>query len=100
GGYRNAVRRNGPLRVGCPWQHRSRVDGDFCSRRENLQTANTGHVLRGNAVRLWFCEDCDGAVLLPDRSKGLSRHKFLSTSSGASVRATSGASPASSRRPI
>ena len=54
------------------------MDRYFCASRKNLQAADAGHVFRRNAVRLWVCASRDGAVLLSDRSKGLSRHKFLS----------------------
>src|SRR5262249_16897584 len=46
----------------------------------NVETAAAGYVLGRNAVRMWVCEGRDGPVLLPDRSKGLSRYEFLSGS--------------------
>ena len=88
----------GPIRGCHSWQYGSSVERDFCSRREDLQTANAGHVLWSNADWLWFCGRCDGAVLLPDRPKGLSRHKCLSAAL-ASVRRRERV-PAGSRRPM
>src|SRR6516165_4315967 len=78
--YWKPVRRNGPVRLGRPREYRGGVDRLFRASWTNLQTADAGYVLGRNAVRLWVCEGRNGAVLLPDRSKGLSRYEFLSGS--------------------
>src|SRR5262249_13162100 len=69
---------NGPLRFGCPRQHRRSLDRNFCSSRKNLYTANIGDVLRSNTVRVWVCAIRDGPLLLSERPKGLPRYKLLS----------------------
>ena len=53
------------------------MDRYFCAIRKNLQAADTGHVFRRNAVRLWVCASRDGAVLLSGRSKGLFDTSFF-----------------------
>jgi predicted metalloprotease len=51
------------------------VDRYFRAKWENLQSANPGHVLWGNAVRLRICKVRDGTVLLP-----LDQKVYLDTS--------------------
>ena len=94
------IRHNGAVRVGRPRQYRDRVDRYFRASWENLQTTDVGHVLRGNAVRLRICKVRDGTVLLPTRSKGLSRHKFLSGPRRAFRACQVGSKTASSRKPM
>ena len=75
------------------------VEGYLRQGRPDLSCAQARHVLGPDALGLRRGAERDGAVLLPERSRGLSRHLVLQRSrDGASAAAP--ARPASSPRPM
>ncbi len=66
-----------PLRFARARQHRSNVEGYFRQGRQDLSCADAGLYRGADPGALRHCADRDGAVLLPERSEGLSRHLVL-----------------------
>src|SRR5262249_59384363 len=78
--YGSASEPDGTFRVGRARRHGDAVAEDFRAIRQNLRTADARDVFRRHALGLRVRAIRDGAVLLPERPKGLSRHLVLSGS--------------------
>ena len=97
--YRHAGGRHRKVRRSRSRQHRGGVEGHLRQGRPNLSRAQACHVLGPDALGLRRGAKRDGAVLLPERPRGLSRHLVLQRS-GDGASAAAPARPASSPRPM
>ena len=78
--HRAAERRHRKVRRARPRQHRGGVEGHLRQGRPDLSRAEARHVLGPDALGLRRGAERDGAVLLPERPRGLSRHRVLQRS--------------------
>ena len=81
--HRHAERRHRALCRTRARQHRSAVEGHFPKEGQTYRRAAAGDVLGHDALGLRRGAERHGAVLLPERSRGLSRHRVLQRSRAA-----------------